>query len=112
MHGIETAYTASGDGSFRTTGYDSIGLTQTDEVKRIGNGICGSGTCRTSCVVGTMEFIHDGNLSGSNVRNHLGDEERIEFGAVFLTGQGIVARLFFECTDATDTGAEDDTDSV
>ena len=27
-------------------------------------------------------------------------------------GQGIVARLFFECTDATDTGAEDDTDSV
>ena len=56
-----------------------------------------------------METIHDGNLSGSNVRNHLGDEERIEFGAVFLTGQGIVARLFFECTDATDTGAEDDT---
>ena len=32
----------------------------------------------------TMEAIHDRNLSGSNIRDHLRDEERIELGTYFL----------------------------
>ena len=45
MHGVESAYTASGDGSFGTSGYDGIGLTQTDEVECIGYGVSRGGTC-------------------------------------------------------------------
>ena len=59
-----------------------------------------------------METVQDRNLSGSDVRNHLGDEERIELRTHFLAVDGIVACFFFEGTDSTDTGTKDDADSV
>ena len=59
-----------------------------------------------------MESVQDGNLACGDVRNHLGDEERIEARASFLARQRIVAGFFFECTDASDAGAEDDADTV
>ena len=58
-----------------------------------------------------MKTVQDRNLSGSNIRNHLGDEERIELRTVFFM-EGIVTCFFFKCTDSTNTGAEDDTDLV
>ena len=112
MHSIETAYTANGDCSFRTTTHNNVSLTQTDQVEGVSNSVRGSSACRTSCIVGTVKTIHNRNLSGSNIRDHLGDEERIELRTVFFAGQGIVTYLFLECTDTTDTGAKDDTNSV
>ena len=58
-----------------------------------------------------MEAIHDRNLSGSNIRDHLRDEERIELGTYFLMSV-VVAYFFLECMYTTDTGAKNNTDSV
>jgi len=111
MHSVETTYTTSGDSCFRTTADNGIGLTQTDEVECISNSIGRSGACRTSRIVRTMKTVQDRNLSGSNVRNHLRDEERIELRTVFFM-ESIVTCFFFKCTDSTNTGTKDDTDFV
>ena len=58
-----------------------------------------------------MKTVQDRNLSGSNIRNHLRDEERIELGTVFFM-EGIVTCFFFKCTDSTNTGTKDDADFV
>ena len=58
-----------------------------------------------------MEAIHDRNLSGSDIRDHLRDEERIELGTYFLVSV-VVAYFFLECMYTTDTGAKNNTDSV
>ena len=58
-----------------------------------------------------MEAIHDRNLSGSDIRDHLRDEERIKLRTHFLTSV-VVAYFFLECMYTTDTGAKNNTDSV
>ena len=58
-----------------------------------------------------METIHDRDLSGCDVGNHLRDEERIELRAVLLMC-GIVTYLIFEGFDTTDTHTKDNTDTV
>ena len=58
-----------------------------------------------------METIHDRNLSGCNIRNHLWNEERIKLRTHFLTSV-VVAYLFFKCMYTTNTGAENNTDFV
>ena len=58
-----------------------------------------------------METVLDGNLTGSDVGNHLGDEEGVELRAVFLVA-GIVSGFFFEGVDTADTYAENHADAV
>ena len=58
-----------------------------------------------------MEAIHDRNLSGSDIRDHLRDEERIKLRTHFLTSV-VVAYFLFKCMYTTDTGAKNNTDSV
>ena len=58
-----------------------------------------------------MEAIHDGNLTGSNVGNHLRDEERIELGSVLTMGT-IVGDLLFESLDTANTYTIDYTDAI
>ena len=49
-----------------------------------------------------MEAIHDRKLSGSNIRDHLRDEERIELGTYFLVSV-VVAYFFLECMSVSYT---------
>ena len=58
-----------------------------------------------------MEAVHDGNLSGGNVGNHLGDEERIELRSVFLVCP-VVFHFVLEGLDTADTHAIDYADAV
>ena len=58
-----------------------------------------------------MEAVHDRNLSGSNIGNHLGYEERIELRTVSLM-LAIVHYFFLESLNTTDTHTEDNTDAV
>ena len=90
MHGIEASYSARSDGSFCTAGYHDVGLAETDEVKGGSNGVGAGCTCRGGGVVGAMEAILYGNLSGSDVGNHLGDEERVESRTAFCAVDGVV----------------------
>ena len=56
-----------------------------------------------------MESVHDRNLSGSDVGDHLGDEE----GAEARTCFGVIAAHFlFKGPETTDTGGDDDPDTV
>ena len=53
----------------------------------------------------------DGNLSGGDVGNHLGNEEGIELRTVLLI-LGIIAHLFLKGLNTPDTDAEDYADAV
>ena len=58
-----------------------------------------------------MIAILHGDVSGSDVGNHFGDEERIVFGA-FLLIEGIITGFFFKSVETTDTCSNDNTDAV
>ena len=58
-----------------------------------------------------MEAIHDRYLTGSNVGNHLGDEEGVELRTVLTMGS-IVGYLVLESLDTADTYAVDHTNAV
>lgn len=58
-----------------------------------------------------MEAIHDRDLSGCNVGNHLRDEEGVELRTVFFVST-VVGDFFFESLDTTDTYTIDHTDAV
>lgn len=111
LHGIETTHACGTNGSLGTTGNDGVGLAQTDQVEGIGQGIAGRSTGRSRDIVRTVEAVHDGNLSGSDVGNHLRDEERIELRTVLLV-LAVVHHLFLECLDTADAHAIDNTDAV
>ena len=59
-----------------------------------------------------MEAIFDGDFSGSDVGDHLRNEERIVFRTHFFAVDGVVASFFFEGVDTADTNAENNADAV
>ena len=59
-----------------------------------------------------METVIDRNLTGCDVRNHLGDEEWRITRTEGLTCLCIVHGFLFECTNSSDAHAKDDTDFV
>ena len=111
MHGIETTNTRGTDSCLGTTGYNGICLTQANQVEGVSQCITGRSTCRRGDVVGTMETIHNGNLAGSNVSNHLRNEERIELRTVCLVNT-IIHHFLFKSLNATDSYAKDNTNAV
>ena len=58
-----------------------------------------------------METVHDRNLSGSDVSNHLGDEEGVELRTISLV-LAIVLYLILEGLDTTNTYAVNHTNAV
>ena len=58
-----------------------------------------------------MEAVHDGNLSGSDVGNHLRNEEGAELRTILPMGS-IIAYLILEGLDTTDTNTIDNTNAV
>ena len=111
LHGIESTYTYGAYSSLGTASHDSVGLTQTNQVEGISQGIAGRSTGRSRDVVRTVEAVHDGNLSGSDVGNHLRDEERIELWPVFLVSP-VVFHFVLKRLDTADTHTIDNTDTV
>ena len=112
MHGIEASHSARSDGSFCTAGHHDIGLAETDEVEGGRDGVGAGGTCRGGGVVGAMEAILYGNLSGSDVCNHLGDEEGVEARTAFCTVDSVVGNLLFEGVDTADADTKHHSDAV
>ena len=99
LHGIETTYTRLGYCGLGSTDNHDVGLTQTKQVEGVNHAVGRRGASAHSTVVGAVEAIVDRELAGCNVRNHLGDEERIVTRADF----GIIAHgLLVEGLDASD----------
>ena len=112
VHGIEAAESAGRNGSFGTTGDDGVRLAETNEVESIGDGVRRRSAGRSGGIVGTMESVHDRNLSGSDVGDHLGDEEGAESRTFLFLSQGVFADLFFEGMDTADAHSEYHADVV
>ena len=96
VHGVETAESSGSDGCFCTAGDDGAGFAETNEIEGIGNGVGRRGTSRSCSVVRTVESVHDGDLSGCDVGDHLGDEEGAEARSLLFVSEGVFADLLFE----------------
>ncbi len=54
-----------------------------------------------------MELILHGDVAGSDVGNHLGDEERVVFWALLFAVNSIIACLFLKSVQAAYAGSDD-----
>ena len=112
LHSSEAAYTSGEDGSLGTATDDYISLAQTDEVEGISQSVCAGCTCRAGDVVGAVESVHYGDVSGADVGNHLRHEERAETRTDGLGCLGIVGDFLLEGMHTSDANAIDNTDTV
>ena len=109
LHGVETTYTRLGNSSFGTTDNHDVGFTQTKQVEGVDQAVGRRGASAHGAIVGAVEAIVDRELTSCNIRDHLGDEERI----VTRTNLGVIAHgLLMERLDASDARAVDDADAV
>ena len=109
IHRIESTDTCSADRGFSTTSDDDVGLTEADEVAGIDQCVRRRSTGRSRGVVGPVETILHRHLTCRDIRDHLGDEEGIEARTCF----GVIAAHFlFKGPETTDTGGDDDPDTV
>ena len=104
VHSVEASKAARPDSSFCTASYNSVGFAQTQEVERVSQGVGCAGAGARRCIVRAAEAVVDRDLSGSDVGNHLRDEERVELRALSFM-QCVVAGLFFKRVDTTDADA-------
>ena len=102
MHGIESAYATLTNSSFGTSRYNYIGLSHTQQIKSISQGMGWRGTSTCCNIVWTVETIKHANLSGCNVGYHLRDEIRIEFRTFFCM-LSIIHYFILKCFNAANT---------
>ena len=111
FHGVETAHTAHADGALSTTGQNGVGLTQTNQVESISQSVARRCACTCCRVVGSVESKVDGDVTRSDVGNHLGNEERRKLGTVFNM-LAIIGHFVFKSADAADAHTIDDSYAV
>ena len=102
MHSVKSTYATATDGSLGTTANNNVGLTQTNEVEGIGQSIGRRCASRSGGIVGPVQAIHNRDMSGSDVGNHLRDEEGVEL-RLFTKVLAIVSNFLFKGFDTADT---------
>ena len=82
MHRVETAHARGEDGSLGTACNHSISLAQTEKVESIYNGVVGRSASADYTVVGAVIAVFHRYMAAGDIRNHLGDKERVVLRAV------------------------------
>ena len=111
VHGVEAAHAGLCDGSLGTTGHDGVGLAQTNQVEGIGQCVARRGAGARGDIVRSVQTVHNRDLAGSNVGNHLRDEEGVELRTLVVMST-VVHHLLLEGLDAADAHTEHHADAV
>ena len=107
FHVVETTDSHLADGSFGTAGDDGVGATLVDETVGLTYAVGTCGTSRYHGYVGALCVIGDGDIAASDVRYHLGDEERRDAAQAVLQLVGMLTLKDLYAADAaTDGGTE------
>ena len=111
IHGIEATHATHADSTLGTSSKDGVGLTQTNQVEGIGQCIARRSASAGRSKVRSVETKVDGDVSGSDVANHLGNEEGRELWSVLLM-LAVVDDFVLEGTNTANAYTIDNTDAV
>ncbi len=106
VHGVEATYAGRENGSLRTAGDESVGLAEADIIERVDDGVVRRSAGAHHAVVGAVVAILHRHMAGSDVGDHLGDEEGVVFGTLLFI-ERIVTGFLLEGVEAADTGGYD-----
>ena len=111
VHRVEATHTGGENSGFSAAGYHCVGFAEADKVEGVDDSVVGRSASGNDAIVGAVEAVVHGDVSGGDVGNHLRDEEGVVFWAFFFVF-GIITGFFFKGVKAADTGSDDNTDAV
>ena len=109
LHGRESADAHGGDGGLGAAGDHGVRVAALDDAEGIADGVRGRGAGGGGGLVGAARAVADGDVSGGEVDDGAGDEERRDLARA--TGEH--GRVFaLDDVEAADAGADVDADAV
>src|SRR6056297_1202808 len=103
MHDSKTSHTCNRNGRFATTCNDDVTMSKPNIVKRIYHSICCGSTSGYRSIVRSHKTMFDGNVTRSNIRYHLRNEERVKTWCSIPCGK--IQHLVLKCLQSTDASS-------
>lgn len=105
MHAGEAGDSHGGDGCFAATGHHDVGHVILDQPVGITDGIGGRGACGGDSGVWSAKLPVDGDISGTGVDHHFGDEKRGDTDRTAIVQRGM---LHFDLVQSTHAAPDED----
>src|SRR6476620_3097656 len=104
FHGVKAANTCFAYYAFSTTCYNNISLTHANQVKGFHHGVGRRSAGTNNGKIRSSETMPHGDMPCSNIKEHLGNEERIKAWRTIAFGK--VGHFLLEGDQAPDTAGE------